>query len=143
MLRDRFGSWMAPVPDLLEVIAAEDVHAWPYVRHQVPRSLFAGRVVLVGDAAHAVPPTLSQGANQALDDAVVLSERLRSEPVDTALGSYQRTRRWRVRAMSRLAAAPPAQDPETWSAKLVARVPPRLATWGFGCLLRVVSNSLA
>jgi FAD-dependent urate hydroxylase len=143
MLRDRFGDWMAPVPELLEAVAAGDVHAWPYVRHEVPQSLVAGRVVLVGDAAHAVPPTLSQGANQALDDAAVLSEQLRSQPVDAALGSYQRARRWRVRVMSRLAAAPPAQDPDTWSTKLVARVPSRLATWGLGSMLRVVSNSLA
>lgn len=35
-----------------------------------------GRVVLIGDAAHACPPTLAQGAAQALEDAVVLCELL-------------------------------------------------------------------
>lgn len=35
-----------------------------------------GRVVLVGDAAHSCPPTLAQGAAQALEDAVVLTELL-------------------------------------------------------------------
>ena len=35
-----------------------------------------GRVVLIGDAAHACPPTIAQGAAQALEDAVVLAELL-------------------------------------------------------------------
>jgi 2-polyprenyl-6-methoxyphenol hydroxylase-like FAD-dependent oxidoreductase len=35
-----------------------------------------GRVVLIGDAAHSCPPTLAQGAAQALEDAAVLTELL-------------------------------------------------------------------
>jgi 2-polyprenyl-6-methoxyphenol hydroxylase-like FAD-dependent oxidoreductase len=35
-----------------------------------------GRVVLIGDAAHTCPPTLAQGAAQALEDAAVLAEVL-------------------------------------------------------------------
>lgn len=35
-----------------------------------------GRVVLIGDAVHACPPTLAQGAAQALEDAAVLAELL-------------------------------------------------------------------
>lgn len=35
-----------------------------------------GRVVLIGDAVHACPPTLAQGAAQALEDASVLAELL-------------------------------------------------------------------
>ncbi|BCJ46282.1 FAD-dependent oxidoreductase [Actinoplanes ianthinogenes] len=35
-----------------------------------------GRVVVIGDAAHSCPPTLAQGAAQALEDAVVLAELL-------------------------------------------------------------------
>ena len=33
-----------------------------------------GRVVVIGDAAHTCPPTLAQGAAQALEDAAVLAE---------------------------------------------------------------------
>jgi 2-polyprenyl-6-methoxyphenol hydroxylase-like FAD-dependent oxidoreductase len=35
-----------------------------------------GRAVVIGDAAHTCPPTLAQGAAQALEDAAVLSELL-------------------------------------------------------------------
>jgi 2-polyprenyl-6-methoxyphenol hydroxylase-like FAD-dependent oxidoreductase len=39
---------------------------------------FVGRVVLLGDAAHATTPHLGQGAGMAIEDAVVLSEELTS-----------------------------------------------------------------
>ncbi|HOA27009.1 MAG TPA: FAD-dependent monooxygenase [Arachnia sp.] len=38
----------------------------------LPSSLSAGRTVLIGDAAHALAPTLNQGANLALEDGVTL-----------------------------------------------------------------------
>jgi 2-polyprenyl-6-methoxyphenol hydroxylase-like FAD-dependent oxidoreductase len=44
----------------------------------VPAPWPRGRVVLIGDAAHACPPTLAQGAAQALEDAGVLTELLLS-----------------------------------------------------------------
>jgi len=44
----------------------------------VPAPWNRGRVVLIGDAAHACPPTLAQGAAQALEDAAVLTELLLS-----------------------------------------------------------------
>lgn len=43
-----------------------------------------GRVVAIGDAAHAMPPFLGQGANQAVQDAVCLARWLQS--VDFASG---------------------------------------------------------
>lgn len=56
-----------------------------------------GRCALIGDAAHASPPTLAQGAAMALEDAVVLSECLRSHgKVQDALQAYEHRRRPRV-----------------------------------------------
>jgi 2-polyprenyl-6-methoxyphenol hydroxylase-like FAD-dependent oxidoreductase len=56
-----------------------------------------GRCGLIGDAAHASPPTLSQGAAMALEDAVVLAESLRSHTdISEALQVYERRRRPRV-----------------------------------------------
>jgi 2-polyprenyl-6-methoxyphenol hydroxylase-like FAD-dependent oxidoreductase len=57
-----------------------------------------GRVLLVGDAAHATAPTLSQGAAMALEDAVVLAESLRAAgSVEAALAAYESRRRPRTR----------------------------------------------
>jgi 2-polyprenyl-6-methoxyphenol hydroxylase-like FAD-dependent oxidoreductase len=42
----------------------------------VPPPWHAGRIVLVGDAVHAPPPTLAAGAAIALEDAAALDEML-------------------------------------------------------------------
>jgi 2-polyprenyl-6-methoxyphenol hydroxylase-like FAD-dependent oxidoreductase len=57
-----------------------------------------GRAVLIGDAAHAAPPALSQGTALALEDVAVLIAELRScANLEEALASYQRRRQPRVR----------------------------------------------
>ena len=56
------------------------------------------RVVLAGDAAHAVAPSSGQGASMAIEDAVVLGRCLTERPGDLAgaLSEYERIRRPRV-----------------------------------------------
>jgi 2-polyprenyl-6-methoxyphenol hydroxylase-like FAD-dependent oxidoreductase len=55
----------------------------------VPAPWYRGRVVLVGDAAHATSPHAGQGAAQAIEDAVVLSEELaRDVDVTVALDAF-------------------------------------------------------
>jgi FAD-dependent urate hydroxylase len=44
--------------------------------HQTSPAWGAGRVTLLGDAAHAMPTVLGQGACQAIEDAVVLADSL-------------------------------------------------------------------
>jgi len=55
------------------------------------------RLVLIGDAAHAMSPQLGQGVNMALLDALALRDALRlSEPLDTQLQRYAHARRRHV-----------------------------------------------
>lgn len=57
-----------------------------------------GRVVYLGDAAHAMSPQLGQGANLALWDAMVLAESLAAErDVDLGLARYSDARRSHLR----------------------------------------------
>ena len=66
------------------------------------RRWFSGRLVLLGDAAHAMPPNLGQGANSALVDGVVLAEELASAPsVKDALVGYDKRRRPLARRVQR------------------------------------------
>ena len=59
-------------------------------------------VVLLGDAAHAMLPHHGQGANQTIEDAAVLAERLHAvTDVSTALADYERLRRCRTRQVQR------------------------------------------
>jgi 2-polyprenyl-6-methoxyphenol hydroxylase-like FAD-dependent oxidoreductase len=62
----------------------------------------AGRVTLVGDAAHVMTPVLGQGAAQAIEDAVVLAECVGGErDVAAALRRYEERRRRRANGLVR------------------------------------------
>jgi len=70
-------------------------------------SWVAGRVVLLGDAAHALTPNMGQGAGMAMEDAAVLAEtldtvRVGARPLPAALASYVERRRPRVATVVRL-----------------------------------------
>ena len=60
----------------------------------------SGRVTLLGDAAHPMLPSLGQGANAAIEDALVLAHALtlQTDPV-SALRSYERRRLGRTTAL--------------------------------------------
>jgi 2-polyprenyl-6-methoxyphenol hydroxylase-like FAD-dependent oxidoreductase len=66
----------------------------------VPPPWFRGRVVLIGDAAHATTPHLASGAGIAIEDAVVLGELLRSDaPVAEVLETFMQRRYERCRTV--------------------------------------------
>ena len=97
----RFGSWHAPIPALLAATQPGTVlhHDVYELRTPLP-AYIAGRVVLIGDAAHAMTPHLGQGASQALEDAVCLAAPLNTEPtIDAALARYDHERRPRTQAV--------------------------------------------
>lgn len=57
---------------------------------------FLGRSVLIGDAAHAMSPSMAQGVGLAVEDALVLTETLSSLPVHEALAAYEERRASRI-----------------------------------------------
>jgi 2-polyprenyl-6-methoxyphenol hydroxylase-like FAD-dependent oxidoreductase len=59
---------------------------------------FRGRTIIIGDAAHACPPLIAQGAAMCAEDAVVLAEMLTSgSPVDEVLPAFMARRFPRVK----------------------------------------------
>jgi len=61
-----------------------------------------GRAVVIGDAAHACPPLIAQGAAMCAEDAVVLAELVTGElPVEQALPAFTARRRPRVELVVR------------------------------------------
>ncbi|MFI8977871.1 FAD-dependent monooxygenase [Nocardia asteroides] len=96
-VRARFADWHDPVPALLAAADPDTVlHNDIYELPALP-TYTAGRIALIGDAAHAMTPNLGQGGCQALEDAVVLA-RLAGEP--DGLGRYDRERRPRTQMIA-------------------------------------------
>ncbi|MCG6493907.1 FAD-dependent monooxygenase [Kitasatospora sp. A2-31] len=102
-LRRRFADWHDPIPALLAATRPEAVlhHDVNELATPLP-SFTAGRIALLGDAAHAMTPHLGQGACQALEDAVTLAAAVGAEAtVEAALDRYDAERRPRSQAVAR------------------------------------------
>ncbi|AZM52005.1 monooxygenase [Streptomyces sp. WAC 01529] len=70
----RFADWHAPIPDLIAAVRPDQILRNDVHHLATPLAAFhRGRVALVGDAAHAMTPSLGQGGNQAIEDGVVLA----------------------------------------------------------------------
>jgi len=96
-LRGRFAAFGGIVQEYLAALELdEEIHCSPieWVEQDVWQS---GRVVLIGDAAHASSPMMGQGGCLAMEDAYVLAEILRSaDSVEGALDTYVSRRKPRV-----------------------------------------------
>lgn len=76
-MRKRLGGFGGVIGELREQISdSNQVVYKPLEVVFVNESWYRGRVLLIGDAAHATTPHLGQGAGMAIEDAVVLSEEL-------------------------------------------------------------------
>jgi 2-polyprenyl-6-methoxyphenol hydroxylase-like FAD-dependent oxidoreductase len=99
-LRDRmlarYRGWCSPVEDFI----ASTVSWSRTPIHDVPTlpTWHRGRVLLLGDAAHAMSPAGGQGASLALEDAVVFARLVAdaSVPVEDAMARFEALRRPRA-----------------------------------------------
>jgi len=91
-LAAEFAGWDPRVGEL--IAAADHVGRWSVLdRAPLPRWV-AGRIALLGDAAHPMLPFYGQGAGQALEDAAALAVCLTTGPWDppAALARYEQVR---------------------------------------------------
>lgn len=103
-LRGFADAWASAYPDAAPLVRAisgwDDLLVNEVLTVECP-DWVRGRVVLLGDAAHAMAPNLGQGANSALVDAAVLLDELRRHPdLETALAAYQARRQPAVRKVA-------------------------------------------
>jgi salicylate hydroxylase len=93
-----FGNWH---PAVVQMITAVPISQRWGLFHRPPLGRWSkGRVTLIGDAAHALVPHHGQGANQSIEDAVVLAAQLAKAGAGRwreAQEAYERLRRGRTR----------------------------------------------
>lgn len=84
-------------------LGRQSLYLWKFLRMPKMERWYSGsgRVVIVGDAAHAIPPSSAQGVNQALEDIWALGRLLAVRDRDriSALGFWQAVRQERVDAV--------------------------------------------
>jgi 2-polyprenyl-6-methoxyphenol hydroxylase-like FAD-dependent oxidoreductase len=93
---ERFRERLAPFGGVVPAVAAvlrPDVDYRSLQALLVPAPWYRGRIVLLGDAAHATTPHIAYGAGMAIEDSVVLAEELsRNDSVETALETFVQRR---------------------------------------------------
>lgn len=90
-LEKAFANWSPDARALLAV--APTWRAWPLYGRPPLTNFASGRVALIGDAAHPMPPFLAQGAAQGIEDAAALAAALgKTADTVTALARYSAMR---------------------------------------------------
>lgn len=138
MLQENKDDWPDIVQSALEATPIDRMGFWAfYGIPPLPSWLSESkRIILVGDAAHAIPPTAGQGANQAFEDvrslATVLSRLSEKVPLEKAAARWQSFRQARIDRVLDLTKQMNAKRlPEAERAKL-----PPGAIWGDQSLTR-------
>ncbi len=108
LLRRWFAGWHAPISDLLAATDPDDLSQMDGRQLRPMPTEFAfpcgvGGFVLLGDAAHAMPHHLNQGAGLALEDAATLTAMVGPGGfgLEGAMANYSAQRRLRVTNVAR------------------------------------------
>ncbi len=141
LLADRFAEDRTPACDLVNRTDPADLLVVGPMEN-MPRvpAWRRGRMVLVGDSAHAPSSSSGQGASLSIESAVQLARCLRDLPHDQAFAAYERLRRPRVekviaataRKNSAKAAGPVGRVANAMLLRAVCRLAkPEKAAWMF------------
>ena len=98
-IQDNFKDFGGLVPEILEGLDNPNEIFHGHYNDLVMKKWHKGRVVLVGDAAHAILPTAGGGVSMAMESAAVLADELcraDSKYIEQSFESYTARRRSRV-----------------------------------------------
>jgi FAD-dependent urate hydroxylase len=149
LIRAEFTGWSDAGDRVLATLTETDLarSPFPHYRHAVPSAACTGALTLLGDAAHTMPPTLSQGTNQALLDTMVLCKALSDfgqgikrgdGDLSSALRWYENSRRRNVKAVSALASMQVSHSAVVL--RPAALIPDRVMNWAWKQFLRSTSH---
>ncbi|MCY0853614.1 FAD-dependent oxidoreductase [Cupriavidus sp. D39] len=115
-MRQRLAEYTGLIANLRELITdPAGVVYKPMETILMPAPWNKGRVLLIGDAAHAATPHLAQGAAMAIEDAVLLGDLLANDtPLQDALSDFMRRRFSRARFVYESCNQISAWEQEEW-----------------------------
>jgi 2-polyprenyl-6-methoxyphenol hydroxylase-like FAD-dependent oxidoreductase len=95
-LKANYDDWSDLVKSAMDNAIPETMYIWPFYHVPLIRSWISsvGKVVIIGDSAHALSPTLGQGANQAVEDAYSLALLLGNTQTHDSVEVNQILRNW-------------------------------------------------
>jgi 2-polyprenyl-6-methoxyphenol hydroxylase-like FAD-dependent oxidoreductase len=95
-LYEAMAGWGGITPEVRQTVLTTNAHTINYRPLEavlLPNPWYRGRVVLIGDAAHATTPHLASGAGMAVEDGIVLAEEItRDGDIDAALPRFMQRR---------------------------------------------------
>ncbi|EME80281.1 uncharacterized protein MYCFIDRAFT_189880 [Pseudocercospora fijiensis CIRAD86] len=103
LMRQDYGKWNSSVQNALDAVDPEKIFVWPF--YSVPKlpswRSEAGKVVMLGDADHAIPPAAGQGINKGFEDVeslalLVAAASEKNVPWDECLKWWQQYREGRI-----------------------------------------------
>jgi 2-polyprenyl-6-methoxyphenol hydroxylase-like FAD-dependent oxidoreductase len=102
--RKGYDEWHGTARSIIDSVCAhkETLYLWPFLRMPKLDRWFSqtGHVIIIGDAAHAVPPSSGQGVNQALEDVYSLTLLLNlGKDILETLKFWQEIRQKRIDAV--------------------------------------------
>lgn len=95
-LHEAMAGWGGIAPQVRQTVLSTNAHTINYRPLEtvlLPDPWYRGRVVLIGDAAHATTPHLASGAAMAVEDGIVLAQEVaRDGDIDAALPRFMARR---------------------------------------------------
>ena len=97
---EAYAGFPAPIPEMIALTPVNEIIRTDLYDFPPMGQWHRGRVVLLGDAAHAMTPNLGQGGGQAIEDAFVLAHQMSTpSSLAAALQGYEHVRQSKVRRM--------------------------------------------
>ncbi|OSQ32435.1 FAD-dependent monooxygenase [Thalassospira sp. MCCC 1A03138] len=137
-----FARFDGPVRDMLGTIGTDTVIHEGRIQQMVMPEWVAGRVALIGDAAHGTLPTMAQGATQSIKDGLAMANAFRTQSdITTALADWQAARlpeaHWvQQQSLQRMGFAKIRGRAGVWLRNtLMRRIGPKIVASGFRPLI--------
>lgn len=118
-MRERLAEYSGHLGDLAKLITdPAGVVYKPMQNVMLPAPWHRGRVVVIGDAAHATTPHLAQGAAMAIEDAVLLGELMaRDDALEPLLAEFMARRFERAKYVVETSSALADWELEAWAGR--------------------------